>query len=126
MQASTRVGCAFDADSLDMIKPTFEDIRCGNILKYYCGERVKQKGAQRKLNLIGLVVGHLAIVNSPENMERMQEDLQFASACAEINRRKTANKEAEQQKKNQDLEASAPAAATKLNKEPTNIGKLTK
>ena len=56
----------------------------------------------------------------------MQEELQFAAACAEINRREEASKEEERRKKIKDLEDSAPAAAKKLVKEPANIGKLTK
>ena len=65
---------------------------------------------KKKLNSIGLVVGHSAVVNSRENTERIQEELNFASACAEINIIEEAKKEAEQIKKSQDLKDCAPAA----------------
>ena len=113
-------------DSLEMIQPTEQDMRRGSILKDHVGKRAKRKCAQRKLNSIGLVVGHSGVVNSPENMARMEEELHFASACAEISRIEEANKEAEQRKKAQALEDCAPAAARKLNKDKTSIGKLTK
>ena len=55
----------------------------------------------------------------------MQEELNFASACAEISRIGEANKEAEKRKKAQDLEDCAPATARKLNKDEASVGKLT-
>ena len=73
-------------DSLEMIQPTAEDMRRRNILKDHCGERAKRTCTQRKLNYIWLVIGHSAVVKYPENMKRMQKKLDFASACAEINR----------------------------------------
>ena len=79
-------------DSLEITTPTFEDMRHHNILRDHAGERAKRKCAQRKLNSVGLVVGHCAVVDSAENMQRMQEELQFTAACAEINRRKEAIK----------------------------------
>ena len=77
----------------------------------------RRKCAQRKLNSIALVVGHLAVGNSPKNMQRMQEELQFTSAYAGINRIEEANEEAEHSKKTKDLENSASAATRKLSKE---------
>ena len=76
--------------------------------------------------MIGLVTGQSAVVNSAKNMERMAEELKFASACAEINRIEEANKEVEKRKKAQELEDTAPMAARKLNKDKTSVGKLTK
>ena len=69
------------------------------ILKDHCGEWTKPVHAQRKWNSIGLVVGYLAVINIAKNTERMQEELIFASACAEINRIEAANKVAEQRKR---------------------------
>jgi hypothetical protein len=112
-------------DSLEMIQPTAEDVRRGRILEDHCGERAKKKCAKRKLNSIGLVVGQSTVVNSAKNMARMQEELTFASACAEISRIEETNKVAEKRKKAQDLEGCAPAAARKLNKDKANVGKLT-
>ena len=112
-------------DSLEMITPTFEDMRHHGILKDHAGERAKKKCAQRKMNSIGLVVGHCAVVNSAENMQRMQEKLQFAAACAEIHRKEAASKEGDRRKKIKELVDSAPTAARKLAKEPANIGNLT-
>ena len=113
-------------DSLGMIAPTADDMRRGSILKDHLGERAKRKCAKRKLNSIGLVIGQSTVVNSAENMARMQEELEFASACAEISRIEEANKESEQSKKIQDLEECAPAAARKLNSNKADVGKLTK
>ena len=113
------------SDSLEMIQPTAEDMRRARILEDHCGERAKRKCAKRKLNSIGLVVGQSTVVNSAENMARMQEELNFADACAEIERLEDANKAAEKKKKTQDLKHCAPAAARKLNKDKVNIGKLT-
>ena len=53
-------------DCLAIIQSTFEDMRGGNILKDHCGERAKQKCTQRKLNSIGLVVGHSVVVKVPK------------------------------------------------------------
>ena len=71
-------------DSPEITQPTAEDIRCRNILKNHCGERAKLKCAQRKFNYIGLVVGHLAFVNSPENTKRMHADLRHTTACNKV------------------------------------------
>ena len=103
-------------DSLEMIAPTIEDMRHHNILRDHAGERAKRKCAQRKLNSIGLVVGHCAVVNSDENMQRMQEELQFAAASAEIHRKEEASKEEERRKKIKEIEDSAAVAAMKLAK----------
>ena len=112
-------------DSLEMIQPTAEDMRRGRILQDHCGERAKRKCAKRKLNSIWLVIGQSSIVNSAENMARMQEELNFAAACAEINRIEDANKVAEKRRKAQDLRDCAPAAARKLSKDISNVAKLT-
>ena len=114
------------SDSLEMIQPTFDDMRRGSILRDHCGERAKRKCAKRKLNSIGLVIGQSAVVNSAENMERMQEELNFAAASSEITRIEQANKEAEKRKKSQELEDSAPMAARKLSKDQASVGKLTR
>ena len=45
---------------------------------------MKKKFVQRKLISIRLVVGQCAVVSSAENMQRMQDGLRFAAACAEI------------------------------------------
>ena len=112
-------------DSLEMIQSTAEDMRRGRILQDHCGERAKRKCAKRKLNSIGLVIGQSSVVNSAESMARMQEELNFAAACAEINRIEDANKVTEKRKKAQDLEDCAPAAARKLSKDVSNVAKLT-
>ena len=112
-------------DSLEMIQPTAVDMRRGRVLEDHCGEQAKRKCAKRKLNSIGLVIGQSTVVNSAENMARMQEELNFAAACAEINRIEDANKVAEKRKKAQDLEHCAPAAARKLSKDIFNVAKLT-
>ena len=113
-------------DSLQMIQPNNKEMRHGNILRDHYGERAKRKCAQRKLNNIGLVVGQSTVVNSVENMKRMEEDLQFATACAEISRIEQIGKEEEQKKKTKEFEAHAPDAAKKLGKDPSSVGKLTK
>ena len=109
-----------------MIQPTEEDMRRGSILKDHVLERAKRKCAQRRFNNIGLVVGHSAVVNSAKNMARMEEELTFAAACAEINRIEDTSKEEEQRKKAQQLKDCASAVARKLNRDKTSVGKLTK
>ena len=79
-------------DSLKMIAPNFDNMRRSGVLRDHVEDRAEQKCAQRKLNSICLVVWYCAVVNSAENMQRMQEELQFTAACAEINRRKEAIK----------------------------------
>ena len=126
VEPTSGLDISLQPDSLQMIQPTIEEMRHGNILRDHYGERAKRKCAQRKLNNIGLVVGQSTVVNSVENMKRMEEDLQFATACAEISRIEQIGKEEEQKKKTKEFEANAPDAAKKLGKNPSSVGKLTK
>ena len=71
------------------------------------------------------MVGKSSVVNSAKNMARMQEELSFAAAYAEIHRIEDANKVTEKRKKAQDLEDCAPAAARELGKDISNVAKLT-
>ena len=71
-------------DSLECIQPSEGELRRGAILRDSFGNRAARKCAKRKLNNLGAIVGQATVVNSMENMEKMRDNLQFASAMAQI------------------------------------------
>ena len=99
VEPSESINLEMQKDSIEMIQPTSEELRHGNILRYHFGEGAKRKCAQRKLNSLGSVIGTSTVVNSEENMAKMREALEFAAACADINRLEAKDKEEENKKK---------------------------
>ena len=115
----------FEKDSLECIQPKPEELRRGAVLRDAFGDRAQRKCAQRKLNNIGSVNGQSAILNSHENMAKMQDNLEFSASLAEINRKETKEKEEKRKQADEDHEAKAPLAATKLEKKGRVVSAIT-
>ena len=71
---------------MECIQPTGQDLTRGQIIKDAVGDGAKLKVARRKLNSIGNMHGHCAVLNSDRNLKCMRDDLQLTDAIAEISR----------------------------------------
>ena len=125
VEPSSSLHLEIQSDALAMIQPTSEELHHGAVMRDSFGDRAQRKCAQRKLNSIGAVVGTCTVVNSEENMDKMRKELQFTEAMAEINRLDADDKAEEKKKKDDELRDNSPAAEEKLEKDPTQVAKLT-
>ena len=113
-------------DSLECIQPSEGELRRGAILRDSFGNRAARKCAKRKLNNLGAIVGQATVVNSMENMEKMRDNLQFASAMAQISHEDTAEKKRKEKEADKLYDDHAPDAAKKFEKYGRdNMSKLT-
>ena len=122
---STKLNVETSSDALKCIQPTQSELRRANILHDSFGKRAIQKGAKRKLNNIGNMVGHCAVVNDETNMVRMRENLIFAESMAEIVRREKGDKAQKDRDSIQKQEERAPDAGRKLEKWEQKVASLT-
>ncbi len=112
-------------DSINLIQPTPYDLCQGAILKDYIGNNAICKNAKRRMNSIGYLVGHCGVVNSPENIRRMNKQLTMGDSVAEIYRTEAEDKDLEKGEKNKARDEMAPAVAANLEKKGREVAKLT-
>ena len=112
-------------DQLSIIQPSSEELCRGAIMRDAIGVRAQRKCAQRKMNNLGTLVGHSNIVNSKENIDRMKNELQMASAMAEINAQEADDALKKKQENDKESAELAPASARKLEANGRNIAKCT-
>ena len=122
---STKLNVETSSDALKCIQPTQSELRRANILHDSFGKRAIRKGAKRKLNNIGNMVGHCVVVNDETNMARMRENLTFAESMAEIVRREKADKTQKDRDSIQKQEERAPDAGRKMEKWERKVASLT-
>ena len=125
VQSSSSLHLEVQSDALEMIQHTSEELCCGAVMRDSFGNRAQCKCTQRKMNLIGAVIGICTVINSEENMEKMRKELEFANVMAEISRLETEDKAEEKNKKDDEIRDNAPAVAKKVEKDPTQVTKLT-
>lgn len=103
-------------DSLKCIIPTDSQLRQGDVLRDAVGEGAERKCSQRKLTNLGTVVGQCAVLNSDENVKKMENNLMFVAAVAEVARHKSNEKVEKDQQRKKQYNDIAPKAAAKLEK----------
>ena len=77
------------------------------------------------MNNLGPIIGHLTVVNSMENMEKMQENLQFDAAIAKVNHDEDTDKAMKEKDDDLSIEIGVPKVTEKLEKHGRNYSKLT-
>ena len=68
-----------------MANPTSEDVMLSNLTVETWGLKAQQKEAKRCLDYVhGHVNSYCAVVNGPENMERLKQHISVAASLAEL------------------------------------------
>ena len=121
LEPSAGLDIHLQPDSMTCIIPTNSQLRHGEVLRDAVGEGAECKCSQRKLTNIGTVVGQCAVLNSDENIKKIENNLMFVAAVAEVARHKTNEKSEKEKQKKKQYDDIAPKAAAKLEKNGRNI-----
>ena len=99
---------------MEYVQPIEKELHRGSVLADAVGDGAKLKIAKRKLTALGTMQGYCSVVNSKDNMARVEVELRVAASCAEISAIEQAKTEKKNAVDNGLLLAEAPAAALKL------------
>ena len=91
----------------------------------FCVDDAALKVVRRKLNTIGNMHGHCAVLNGAENLKRLRDDLQITDAIANIFRGEAEASDAKREEEEENIISGAVAAATKLEEKHRNVSDLT-
>jgi hypothetical protein len=89
------------------------------------GDGAALKLAMRKLNTIGNMHGHCAVLNGADNLKRMCDDLQLTDAIAEISQGDAAANAVKKAEEEGDLIDGAGTAAMTSEEKDRNVAALT-
>ena len=110
---------------MECIQPTAQELTRGQIIKDAVGDGAKLKVARRKLNSIGNMHGHCAILNSDRNLKCMRDDLQLTDAIAEISRGDAMANAARKEEEESNLLSTAGIATKKLEEKNRDVNSVT-
>ena len=124
-EGSKHLDLSLGKRQMECIQPSEHELKRGHIIRDAVGDGAALKVARRKLNTIGNMHGHCAVLNGAENLKRMRDDLQLTDAIAEISRGDAAANAVKKAEEEGNLIDGAAAAAMKLEEKDRNVAALT-
>ena len=109
---------------MERIQPTEHKINRRHIIRDAVGDGAALKVARGKLNTIGTMHGHCAVLNGAENLKRMRDDLQLTDAITDIFRGDAEASDAKREEEEGNIIGGAAASATKLEEKHRNVSGL--
>ena len=112
-EGSNHIELSLEKIQMECIQPTEHELKRGHIIWDAVGDCAALKVTRRKINTIGNMHGHYAVLNGAENFKRMCDDLHLTDAIAEICRGDAEASAAKREEEEGNLIGGVASAATK-------------
>ena len=110
---------------MECIHPTKHELKRGDIIRDAVGDGTSLKSARGKINTIGNMHGHCAVLNGAENFKRLRDDLHLTDAITNILRGDVESSASKIEEEEGNIIVGSAATEIKLEEKNRNVSALT-